>query len=82
MKALFVTIMIVLILGPLRGRFFSRWRFNIPALVAGVVVLLFAGDFMRPGTPSWFPYALAPLVALGSGAACKNWLDEVLGKDK
>ena len=82
MRALFVIIMFLLILGPLRGRFFSRWRFNMPALIAGLAVLLFAGNLMRPGTPSWFPCALAPLVALGSGAAFKKWLDEVLGKDK
>ena len=82
MRILFVIIMMLLILGPLRGRFFSRWRFNMPALIAGLAVLLFAGNLMRPGTPSWFPCALAPLVALGSGAAFKKWLDEVLGKDK
>lgn len=82
MKALFAIIIILLILGPLRGRFLSRWRFNVPALIAGVVVLLFAWKLMRPSTPSWFPYALASLVALGSGAAFKKWLDEVLGKEK
>ena len=82
MKTLFVIILVVLILGPLRRRFFSRWRFNVPALITGLAVLLFAGNLMRPGTPSWFPYALAPLVALGSGAAFKKWLDEVFGKEK
>lgn len=82
MKGLFSIIIILLILGPLRGRFFRGWRFNVPALVTGVAVLLFVGDFMSPGTPSWFPCALAPLVALGSGAACKKWLDDVLGKEK
>ena len=82
MKTLIAIIILILILGPLRGRFFSRWRFNVPALMAGVTVLLLTGSIMRPGTPSWFPYALAPLVALGAGAAFKRWLDDVLGKDK
>ena len=82
MKTLFVIIMVVVILGPLRRQFFSQWRFNVPALIAGLAVLFFAGYLMRPSTPSWFPYALAPLVALGSGAAFKKWLDEVLGKEK
>lgn len=82
MKILFAVIMILLILGPLRGLFFKRWRFNVPALIAGFAVLFFAGNMMRPGTPSWFPWTLAPLVALGAGAAFKRWLDDVIGKDK
>jgi hypothetical protein len=82
MKSLIVMIIVLLLIGPLRGRFLSLWRFNAPALIAGVAVLLFAGKLMRLGTPSWFPWALAPLVALGAGAAFKKWLDDVLGKDK
>jgi len=82
MKILCVIILFVLLLGPFRRLFFGQWRFNIPALIAGLTVLFLAGRLMRPEDSGWFPCALAPLVALGAGAAFKKWLDDVFGKEK
>ena len=77
-----IVIIVILILGPFRRAFFMQWRFNLPALVAGLAVLLIAGKLMRPGDPGWFPCALAPLVAFGAGAAMKRCLDDIFGKEK
>jgi len=82
MKTLITISILILIMGPLRRLFFSQWRFNVPALIAGITVFLFVGKLMRPSNPLWFPYALAPLVAFGAGIAVKQCLDEILGKEK
>jgi hypothetical protein len=70
----------LVLLGPLRRPFFGSWRFNVPALVCGLVAWLVAGAVTKPGDPAWFPLGLALFVALGAGAAVKNWLDKTLGK--
>lgn len=79
---LFMIIIVVLILGPLRRQFFDRWRFNFPALCCGVASFLLTSASLKTEDPRWMPLAVSIAVALGGGAAFKQWLDEVFGKDK
>jgi hypothetical protein len=76
-----IIIIVVLILGPLRRQFFKRWRFNVPALCCGVASFLLTSASLKPEDPRWLPLAVSLAVALGGGAAFKQWLDNVFGKD-
>lgn len=81
MKWVVFVVVGVLVFGPLRRAFFRGWRFNVPALLAGLGSWLALTTVMQPVEP-WITYAVPPFVALGAGAAVKAWLDDVLGKEK
>ena len=82
MKWLITILLMLLILGPLRRAFFRNWRFNVPAVLAGLVAWVVVSNAIGPLDPWWMPHAVAAFVALGAGAAVKQWLDEVFGKEK
>lgn len=82
MKLLLIVFLVLFILGPLRRAFFGNWRFNVPAVLAGIVAWVVVSNNIKPHDPWWMPHAVAALVALGAGAAVKQWLDEVFGKEK
>lgn len=82
MKILCLIVLILLIIGPFRRAFFGNWRFNVPALLGGLVALLVTSSCLSCGDPPWLPLAAGLFVAVGAGAAAKAWLDDVLGKDK
>jgi hypothetical protein len=82
MKLLLIALVVLIVLGPLRSAFFGNWRFNVPALLAGMAAWIFVSNEMRPHDPRWMPHAVAAFVALGAGAAVKRWLDGVFGKGK
>ena len=82
MKWLIGVMAVVLLFGRSRRVFFRQWRFTVPAVAASMAALLIVPRMMRPGDPVWVPVAVAAFVALGAGAACKEWLDDVLGKEK
>lgn len=73
---------VVLLVGRSRRAFFRQWRFTVPAVVAGTAALFIVPRMMGSGDPAWVPAAVAAFVALGAGAASKEWLDDVLGKEK
>lgn len=75
-------VIIVLVVGPLRRPFFRQWRFNLPALVWGIGSFIVMSRLMNERDPSWFPLTVAVFVGLGAGAAVKEWLDDVFGKEK
>ncbi len=82
MKWLVGVMAVVLLVGRSRRAFFRQWRFTVPAVAAGAAALFIVPRMMRPGDPPWVPAAVAGFVALGAGAACKEWLDGVLGKER
>lgn len=82
MKLLLIVFLLILILGPLRRAFFRSWRFNVPAVLAGIAAWVVVSNAMKAHDPWWMPHAVAALVALGAGAAVKQWLDEIFGKEK
>jgi hypothetical protein len=82
MKCLIGVMAVVLLVGRSRRAFFRRWRFTVTAVTAGAAALFIVPRMMGPGDPPWVPAAVAAFVALGAGAACREWLDDVLGKEK
>lgn len=81
MRWLVAFIILILILGPLRRAVLRSWRFSVPALLAGFGSWLVLSTVMAPGEP-WIACAVPPFVAIGAGAAVKEWLDGVFGKEK
>ena len=75
-------IIILLLLGPLRRPFFRNWRFTVPATLAGIIAWMIISGTMKPGEPCWMTLGIVIMVALGAGAAFKEWFDEVFGKEK
>jgi hypothetical protein len=82
MKWLIGFMLVVLLVGRSRRAFFRQWRFTVPAVAAGMAALLVVPRMMGPGDPAWVPAAVAAFVALGAGAASREWLNDVLGKEK
>ena len=82
MKWLIIIFSVLIVLGPLRHAFFRNWRFNVPAVLGGIAGWVVASASMKANDPRWVPHAVAAFVALGAGAAVKQWLDEVFGKEK
>jgi hypothetical protein len=80
MKWIAFILAVIVILGPLRRAFLRRWRFNVPAVLAGFASWLIVSNIMSSHDPWWMPWAVGVFVALGAGAAVREWLDEVFGK--
>ena len=72
---------LVVCLGPLRRGFLGQWRFTVPASVVGWVAFFITASIREPTEPWGMPLAVAAFVALGAGAAGKQWLDEQLRKE-
>jgi hypothetical protein len=82
MKWFYLTIGLLLLLGPLRRPFFRNWRFTVPAMAGAVLGWVVTSSGMRPSDPPWMPVIVSLVVGLGAGAGGKQWLDEVFGKEK
>jgi hypothetical protein len=82
MKWVFPVVALLLLLGPLRRGFFRNWRFTLPACLTGAVAWVLVSGAKQPGDPWWMPWAVAFFAGLGAGAAGKEWLDQVFGKEK
>lgn len=81
MRWLVAFIILLMVLGPFRRTVLRSWRFSVPALLAGFGSWMALSTVMTPDEP-WMAYAVPPLVALGAGAAVKEWLDGIFGKEK
>jgi len=81
MKALILIALVIFLLGPFRKSFFRSWRFNVPAVICGLIAWFAVSGAVRSSDPWWMPWAVAVCVALGGGASIKTWLDDVFGKD-
>jgi hypothetical protein len=78
-SVLFLVIVLLLLLGPLRRRFVRVWRFVLTAFLAGLVGYAVAVPFVSCGSPRWlltFGFFAAALIL---GPLGKKWLDDNLG---
>ena len=82
MKWFLLSIVTLLLFGPLRKPFLWEWRFTVPAMFSGVAAWLLTAASLKPHDPWWMPWAVGVFVALGAGAAVKEWLDGVFGKGR
>ena len=73
---------LVFLVGPLRRAIFSAWRFLLPALAGLIGGYFFAGFLVRFGLPSWVMVVFPFMMAMGTGAGGKEWLDNNLGPPK
>jgi len=73
---------LLLVAGLLRRRFLSAWRFTIPAVAGLVAGFVLAAFLVRFGVPGWAMLFLPFVMAMGLGAAGKQWFDENLGSPK
>jgi len=82
MKYLLLVVTLFVVFGPARGWFWRNWRFNLPAVVAGFGAWFIAEAVLKPQHPWWIAPIAAVAAALMGGAAGKDWLDNVLGKER
>jgi len=80
MRIVFLVVASLLILGPFRRPFFRNWRFTIGATVMGLIAWFVTSASVTQADPGWMPWGVAFCVAMGAGAAAKEWLDGVFGK--
>jgi hypothetical protein len=82
MKWFLLSSVALLLLGPLRKHLLREWQFTVPALLGGIAAWLFTAALLKPHDPWWMPWAVGVFVALGAGAAVKEWIDGIFGKDR
>ena len=77
MRWFIISILFVLACGPLRKRFFSNWRFTIPALIGGVCAWFLFNSVFTFACPWWAVPAAVLIAALGIGINAKLPFDEI-----
>lgn len=79
---LIVIILLILVIAPIRQRFFAAWRFTIPAVAGWVVGIVLAAFLVSFGVPAWVMLFLPFVMAMGLGAEGKRWFDGNFGPPK
>ena len=79
---LIVIFLLILVIAPIRQRFFGAWRFTIPAVAGLVVGFVLAAFLVSFGLPAWTMLFLPFVMAMGLGSEGKRWFDENLGAPK
>ena len=82
MLCLIIISLLILVIAPIRQRFFAAWRFTIPAVAGLVVGICLAGFLVSFGVSAWAMLFLPFAIALGLGAEGKRWFDENFGPPK
>jgi hypothetical protein len=63
----------------LRRNCLAAWRFLLPALGGLIGGYFFAGFLVHFGMPPWVMMVFPFMMAMGTGAGGKEWLDKNLG---
>jgi len=82
MLCLIIISLLILVIAPIRQRFFAAWRFTIPAVAGLVIGICLAAFLVSFGVPAWAMLFLPFVMARGLGAAGKQWFDENLRPPK
>jgi len=79
-RFIIITAAVLLVLGPLRKRLLSAWRFIIPAIVGAIGGFVLAAKCVSLGAaPPWVIIFVPIFGAVMGGSVGKKWIDENIG---